>query len=180
MEVFESWDLGTFIEIILVIFLLSSFGWLKYRSEASDQRKKIIRIVVVCSAVFVATGFDTLSRRWSPRAEVTGAVIESYTGHARGDFSYFRVQSSSGQIVRLDTVRGLAQSIDDTQTVDVIYEVWSSHPLEIKIISGDRPGILLSREHGNHVSGPETLVLMVFLVISVLNVSKLRKLPVEA
>jgi hypothetical protein len=175
-----SWDVGTFIEILLVIFLLSSFGWLKYRSNASDQRKKIIRIVVICSAVFVATGFDTLARLCSPRAEVAGAVIESYASPGRGDFSYFRVQSSSGQIVRLDTVRGLARSIDNTQTVDVIYEVWSSHPLEIKIISGDRPGILLSQKRGTHVSGPEIFLLILFLVLLVLNISRLRKLPADA
>jgi hypothetical protein len=90
------------------------------------------------------------------------------------------VQSGSGQIVRPDAVRSLARSIDNTQTVEVIYEVWSSHPLEIKIISGDRPGMLLCRERGNHVSGGEVLVLMIFLVFSVLNISKLRKLPAHA
>jgi hypothetical protein len=175
-----SWDVGTFLEILLVIFLLSSFGWLKYYSDASDQRKKTIRIAIVCGAVFVASGFDTLSRLCSPRAEVAGAVVESYVSSGRGDFSYFRVQSSSGQIVRLDTVRGLTQSIDNTQTVDVIYEVWSSHPVEIKIISGDRPGILLSREQGNRFSGLEIFLLTLFLVLSVLNVSKLRNLPADA
>jgi hypothetical protein len=175
-----SWDVGTFLETLLVILLLTTFGWLKYRFEASDQRKKIVRIAIVCGAVFLATGFDTLSRLCSPRAEITGAVVESYVSPGRGDFSYFRVQSSSGQIVRLDTVRRLALSIDNTQTVDVIYEVWSSHPVEIKIISGDRPGILLSREQGNRFSGLEMFLVILFLVLSVLNVSKLRSLPADA
>ena len=174
-----AWDVGTFIEIILVIFLLSSFAWLKYRSEASDQRKRIIRIVVVCSAVFLGAGFDILSRLCSPRAEVSGAVIESYTSRGRADTSYFRVQPSSGPIVRLDTVRDLARSVDTTQTVDVIYEVWTSHPLEISIISGDRRGIILSREHGDRVSGLEVSLVIIFLLLSVLNISKLRKSPAE-
>lgn len=173
-------DFGTFIEILLVIFLLSSFGWLKFRSNASDQSKKTIRILVVCIAIVVATGFDTLSRLWSPRAAVSGTVIESYTSHARLDNSYFRVQSSSGQIVRLDTVRDLARSIDTTQTVDVVYEAWSSHPLEIKITAGDSAGILLSREHGDRVSGAEIFVLLAFLVVAALNISKLRKLSADA
>jgi len=35
-----SLDVGTFIEILLVIFLLTSFGGLKYSSDASDERKR--------------------------------------------------------------------------------------------------------------------------------------------
>jgi hypothetical protein len=175
-----SWDFGTFIEMLLAIFVLSSFGWLKFRSNSSDQKKKIIRILVVCIAIVIAATFGTVSRLWSPRAEVTGTVIESYASRTRFDNSYFRVQSSSGQIVRLETVKGLARSIDTTQTVDVVYEVWSSHPLEIKITSGDNPGILLSSEDGNHLSGFVILVLLASLGFSVLNISKLRKLPADA
>jgi hypothetical protein len=174
-----SWDIGTFVEILLIIFLLSAFGWLKYRSDASDERKKVFRIVFVCSAVFIATGFDTLSRLWSPRAEVSGAVVESYTSRGRADTSYFRVQPSSGPTVRLDTVRDLAISIDNTETVDVIYEVWTSHPLKINIISGDRRGVILSRDHGDRVSGLEASLVIIFLALSVLNISRLRKLPAE-
>jgi hypothetical protein len=165
-----SLDVGTFIEILLVIFLLTSFGGLKYSSDASDERKK----------VFIATGFDTLSRLWSPRAEFTGVVVESYTSRGRADTSYFRVQPSSGPPVRLDTVRDLAISIDNTETVDVIYEVWTSHPLKINIISGDRRGIILSRDHGDRVSAVEVSLMILFLALSVLNVSKLRKLPANA
>jgi hypothetical protein len=175
-----SLDVGTFIEILLVIFLLTSFGGLKYSSDASDERKKVLRILAVCSAVFIATGFDTLSRLWSPRAEVTGVVVESYTSRGRADTSYFRVQPSSGPPVRLDTVRDLAISIDNTETVDVIYEVWTSHPLKINIISGDRRGIILSRDHGDRVSAVEVSLMILFLALSVLNVSKLRKLPANA
>jgi len=89
------------------------------------------------------------------------------------------VQPSSGPIVRLDTVRDLARSVDNTQTVDVIYEVWTSHPLEISIISGDRRGIILSREHGDRVSGLEVSLVIIFLLLSVLNISRLRKSPAE-
>jgi hypothetical protein len=76
-------------------------------------------------------------------------------------------------------VRDLARSVDTTQTVDVIYEVWTSHPLEISIISGDRRGIILSRKDGDRVSGLEVSLVIIFLLLSVMNISRLRKSPAE-
>jgi hypothetical protein len=170
-----SWDLENLILVCLVLFLLTSFAWLKYGSASANPRKRVLETVVICFAIVVVTGFDILSEYYSPRAEIAGTVIESYTGSRRLGLSYFRVLSSSGQVVRLETVQELARSLDSYQVVRVVYSVWNSHPLEIEVISGDRHGMLLSRKEGDHVSGLETFILLAALVLTVLNVSKLRK-----
>ena len=173
-------DFTTFFEICLGIFLLSWFAWLKYRSDASDQRKKLLRNLAVCIAISGITGFDTLCQFSSPRAEVAGPVVDSHVAGGRFDDSYFQVQADSGQTVRLATVKKVARDIDTTQRVHVVYAVWDAHPVEIEITSGDRQGVLLSLKDGDHVSGLELFLFIVFLALAVLTISQLRALPCDA
>ena len=167
------WDFQNFLSICLGMFLLYMFGWTKYRLDWSKERKKQLRVIIVCAAIVGYTGFDMIAAFHAPRVETTGTVIESFVSSGRFEDSYFRVQSNSGQIIRLETVRGLAGSLDTTQTVHVVYDEWRSQPLEIEIIAGNRQGVLLP-QNTHSVSGLDEFVFLASLAVIFLYVSKLR------
>jgi hypothetical protein len=150
------------------------FGWTKYRLDWSNERKKQLRVIVVCAAIVGYTGFDIIAAFYAPRVETIGTVIESFVSSGRFDDSYFRVRSNSGQIIQLETVCGLAGSLDTTQTVHVVYDEWRSQPFEIEIIAGNRQGVLLPQDT-HRVWGLDEFVFLAALAVMFLHVSKFRR-----
>jgi hypothetical protein len=168
------WDYSTILTACVGLVLLAVLGWLKYRADATEQRKSDVRWFAIYAALVLCVGFSVLASCVSPREEFDGRVTESHVGLSRGDNSYFRVRSDAGQEIRLSTFRNIASALNTTQTVHVIYETWESKPVAIDVVSGDRPGTVLDLAHGNHLSTFGILMFLAIVVLMVRSAVKLR------
>jgi hypothetical protein len=168
------WDHSTILTVCVGLILLAVLGWLKYRSDATEQRKSDVRWFAIYAALVVCVGFSVLASYISPREEFDGRVTESHVGASRGDDSYFRVRSAAGQEIRLSTFRNITSALNTTQTVHVIYETWESKPVAIDVVSGDRPGTVLALAEGNRLSALGILIFLAVVVLMVRSAVKLR------
>jgi hypothetical protein len=168
------WDFTTTLWAIVGLILLTVVIWLKYRSDSSDERKSDIRRFSIYSALVLCVGFSVVASYVSPRVEINGQIIKSYVSSRRLDLSYFQVRSATGEEVRLRTVVEIARALNTTQTVHVVYEKWESKPVAIDVISGDRPGVLLSLADGNHLSALGIIIFLVLVVLFIRSIVRLR------
>jgi hypothetical protein len=148
-----SWDTRWWLAAICALFLVLGFNLVWKDPRSSIQRERLFRLATIYIELSIFVAWRFVPTYFSPRATVTGRVVESVAAEGRKrDRSYLNVESSPTEFTRIETKGSVVRRISPNEGVRITYLVWSSDPLTIEILWGENAGFVLNEPAGHRVS----------------------------
>jgi hypothetical protein len=145
-----TWDLEDIALWAVGLLVLCLYLWAKYRSGRSlgwsDAKAKAFSALCLSAGLSFLGAFEVAASLAAP-AEIEGAIARTYL-HASGkyDHSNFDVRSFDGHLVNIASAHNFVQLLETGETVDVLYNRWTSFPYKVERLDGTQRQLLLKND----------------------------------